>query len=711
MKRFPLLPKALYTAALGAVCSGLLFSCQNDDIPSDSYYTFTGYTCESYLADKPEFSIFNEFLDYSSLTPSSGGTSSSIADLLSSYGYYTVFAPDNEAMTAYLHKLGDENCNSRRDLYNYFTEAQVDSITDVVAQMHVVSSSQNLRTYTSENFEQKLLDQNLYTKVIYVSQDGDSYIINDVATITERDIEVHNGCVHRINAVLEPTGRNLDEFFNEYPQFSIFRKALEATKVSERMNLIPEQYDYEKDNTDYSYWVTAVAPWDNYLGTPDRRKFAYTMFIEPDDVYTAAIPELASPGADTLALLQAYALAWFESEYTDMPELLERGKNTAITDSDNYFNRFVAYHILNKKVDRTDFTRYNMGMPPDYVRYHQWAETLAPNTMLYMSAGANGHAWPGGVDPDPNILNLNPSPDNQEVFNAKNQWRRPTDDGVHLGNEIYYTENGYIHPIEDILVYPRSEFKRTRFRLEISSIFPEVMSNDYRYWNVTMGRLVFPHDYLSHIHFISESTVFELCYPNRDEPPGAGRNGYEGDEWMCYNNYDVILRLPPVPRGTYEVRFGYTRAATRGCAQFYLAGPGDYEWGTDNYSGFRPCGIPIDLTVTVKDHGWKSDEGLSEAEIAENDKEMRARGFMKGPNSWRANNGGSTFSLRETANSGEGDSPQRAILGQITLDEDGPIYVRARNATTMTTVELMMDYFEICPDNIYNNPYASEPID
>lgn len=700
--------KAMAAMVLGIASFGFLSSCQNDDIPSDSYYTFTGYTCESYLAEKPEYRIFSEFLDHSSLNVPGGGSSSTIADLLSAWGYFTVFAPDNEAMTTYLHKLAGDDCNSRADLYNYFTDAQVDSITDIIAQMHVISSSKNLRTYSSENFEQKLLDQNLYSRVIYVSQAEDSYIINDVATITERDIEVHNGYVHRINAVLEPVGRNLDDFFREYPQFSIFAKALDATNVEERMNLIPQQYDYVKDNTDYSSWVPS---WDNYLGTPDARRFAYTMFIEPDDVYTAAIPELASPGADTIALLQAYALEWFEREYADMPDLLERGKNTAITDTDNYFNRFVAYHIVNKKIDRTDFTRYNMGMPLNYQRYHQWAETLAPNTMIYMSAGTNGHAWVGGADPNPNLLNLNPSPDNQEVFNERNQWRRPTDNGVELAETMLQTENGYIHELKSILTYPRSEFKRTRFRIDLSALFPEIMSNDYRYWNVTMGRLTLPHDYLTGIHYITESTVFVLVYPNRDEPPGAGRNGYEGDEWMAYNNYDFILRLPPVPRGTYEVRLGYTRAATRGCAQFYLAGPDDYEWGSDDYSGFTPCGIPIDLTVTVKDHGWVSDEGLSVAEMAENDKEMRARGFMKGPNSWLANNGASNLSLRETANQGEGDSPQRAILGQITLDKDGPIYVRARNATTYTNVEVMMDYFEICPDNVYNNPNATEPID
>ena len=538
------------------LCLFLNYSCTNDDIPSDSYYTFTGQTIADYLASEPRFSMYDEIIHRATQS----ATGASLVSLLGSYGYYTCFAPTDSAMVDYLEQFG---CETIDGLYDVMPAASADSIIDLVAKMHVISSSYNATVYETQYFDQKLADANLYDKIIYVTNLGDTYRLNDQATVVLRDVELHNGVLHGLDHVLTPSDMKFEDFFEQHPKFSIFGRLCELTEVANRINTVPEDYGYVPDNTDYSEFQEH----DLHIEAPQALKFFYTVFLESDSVYGEKLPGVraATSWEDTLEAVKDYAMEWFLREYDDAPTVLQAGQNENWASPDNYLNRFVAYHILNKKVDRTDFTRYNMGMPPDYVRYHQWAETLAPNTMLYMSAGANGHAWPGGVDPDPNILNLNPSPDNQEVFNAKNQWRRPTDDGVHLGNEIYYTENGYIHPIEDILVYPRSEFKRTRFRLEISSIFPEVMSNDYRYWNVTMGRLVFPHNYLSHIHFISESTVFELCYPNRDEPPGAGRNGYEGDEWMCYNNYDVILRLPPVPRGTYEVRFGYTRAATRGC--------------------------------------------------------------------------------------------------------------------------------------------------
>ena len=85
---------------------------------------------------------------------------------------------------------------------------------------------------------------------------------------------------------------------------------------------------------------------------------------------------------------------------------------------------------------------------------------------------------------------------------------------------------------------------------------------------------------------------------------------------------------------------------------------------------------------------------------------------MKGPNSWLCNNGCTNRTLRQTENdAGTAHSPLRYIMGRIHLDEDGPIYIRARNATTADRVELMMDYFEICPASIYDNPYVNEPRD
>ena len=200
--------------------------------------------------------------------------------------------------------------------------------------------------------------------------------------------------------------------------------------------------------------------------------------------------------------------------------------------------------------------------------------------------------------------------------------------------------------------------------------------------------------------------MFMIC-PNTNASPG-GYNSHEADEMFFRRNYDFVLRLPPVPAGNYEVRVGFSSSDHRGCAQFYMGNDANCDWENENFSSMVPCGIPVDLTQIVANFGYVADsEFSSEEEIQENDKNMRNQGRMKGPNSWRGANGNDK-NLRDI---GTGHSPQRVILGRTTLPEDGSIYVRARSMVNNDGIELMMDYIEICPDNIFDNPEKTEPRD
>ena len=96
----------------------------------------------------------------------------------------------------------------------------------------------------------------------------------------------------------------------------------------------------------------------------------------------------------------------------------------------------------------------------------------------------------------------------------------------------------------------------------------------------------------------------------------------------------------------------------------------------------------------------------------ESDKLLRANGFMKGPNSSNAGGGlNTTVNLRQIGGDGYDEDAMRCILGTIRLTTDGSIYVRFRNATTSTTPQFMMDYIEICPSAIYDNPFSMESRD
>ena len=65
---------------------GIFSSCNSDDIGGNRF-TFTGKMMGQYLRDTTEFSEFTTLLDTTKVMP-----------LLNTYGYYTCFAPTNEAM-------------------------------------------------------------------------------------------------------------------------------------------------------------------------------------------------------------------------------------------------------------------------------------------------------------------------------------------------------------------------------------------------------------------------------------------------------------------------------------------------------------------------------------------------------------------------------------------------------------------------------------
>ncbi len=493
----------------------------------------------------------------------------------------------------------------------------------------------------------------------------------------------------------EVEGAALWKFMDSHPEYSLFREAMSVTNVASRLNLKPEDYSYVKDEMDYDGYRL----WDKYIEVPEKRKLCYTCFIEPNSVYEKEVPGIknATKMQDALKLLQEYVLESFCEAYSDYPEEVEAARNGVypLDDERNYFNRFVAYHFINKKIEKIDFTRYSIGMEPAYARLKEYAETLSPGQMIYMSAGMHGNSLR-----DPNLLQLNPSPDNEALSRENKDWTYPSKDGVFLSPlSSMIVGNGFFHAIEKILMYPRKDFMKMRFRFDAFSLFPEVMSNDLRYKYETQGRIVFPKGYLSNIKMHSSGTILLMISPNKDAT--RGYSTYQGDELAVYNTYDFVLRLPPVPAGIYEVRLGLATGSAGGYAQFYL--------GT-NEDELLPCGIPVDLTRVANEYGWVDDRGTEED--YESDLFMRHKGWMKGPDSWLCCNGNKNRSLRATENTnGTGYAPLRCIIGRINLVNDGCIYLRARNAGSYDKVEFLLDYLELCPATIYDNPLKPEPRD
>ena len=703
----------------GILCLAALgTSCKNDDIPSESYYTFTGQTVRDYLNTEENYSIYNEFLNRSNETAESDGLN--VPSLLSAYGYYTVFAPTNEAMTQYLEEAF--SCSSLDELYETLGTHSADSVVTLVTRMHIISSGNNATIYESQNFQQKLPDRNLYDKMMYITTLGDTYLVNDSSMIVQRDVELHNGVLHGVDRVIEPSDMKLEDFFDLYPEYSLFGHLMDYVGLTESGRILTEpEADYIPDTRNYEAYKGAAAT----IEVPTSKKQFYTCFIESNEVLSRDIPQMqgAATLQDSIDAVKAYALEWYEREFNDATEA-ERSAaiNENWTEPENYLNRFVAYHFLNMKVDRADFTRYNVAMANGYNRIKEFYESLAPNQEIYLSAGSNGHPWTADgesfTDPSPDgAVILNPNPESEDIiYNTSRDWGRPVRYVAAVGSRTITTENGFFHDLQNVLYYPRHDFKRIRFRHDISgTFFPEIMSNDLRYKYMSTGYIVLPqqpYQYASNIHFISSETIQIQTSPNTNSGIGSW-NSNLGDEMMFSGPYDFVLRLPPVPAGTWEVRLGYVSADDRGCAQFFLGSEENCSWEKKDFSGLQPTGIPIDLTVSFlaqmgRTEAEAADGTKSEEEIHALDKEWYINGRMKGTNNMLGANGNDTRTLREILS---GHNPSRRVIGRITLREDGSIYMRARSLTDEEGVRLGIDYIEICPDNVYDNPQYSEPRD
>ena len=249
--------------------------------------------------------------------------------------------------------------------------------------------------------------------------------------------------------------------------------------------------------------------------------------------------------------------------------------------------------------------------------------------------------------------------------------------------------NGSLNVIDDVIYYHEETMKdvvlNEIMRIDMAALFSELTNNRMRwnYINTTErnrdAATYVPHGYSENLRvYTDNSRIFYL------PPHDLGYFNYQGDEMMALGLYDFDCLLPPVPENTYEIRLGYTANPNRGVAQVYL----------DN----EVTGIPIDLTIQGKDAkiGWKPDKGTEdggmngdEELITANDKDMKNRGYLKGPKSFYAD--------EELAR--DDHRCLRVVIATKQLSEEREHWLRFKNVGVRDpeNAQLMLDYLEIVP--------------
>ncbi|MBQ9654946.1 MAG: fasciclin domain-containing protein [Prevotella sp.] len=664
----------------------------SEKIDDSNLYTFTGETIEDYLVNRSDrFSSFNYILSRIGYDK-----------ILSAYGTYTCFAPDNDAVEAYVDSLYDDMSNEQLP-HNGMTSRGLEGLTDSlctdIALFHLLYSEVMGVEMNNGMTISTMLGRDINTSVDSISG---QLALNNHSLVTVMDNELENGVLHEINHVLTRSNNLIAGEMEKHPQFSIFLQALVLTGLAdslsaqERKGIVKPMKYTGKGNAK--------------MYTPDVCKVGFTIFAETDEV-------LRRNGINSFDDLFNYAKSVYEKS-ADAAGWYDYYRNNGIQVSSgkdyqnpaNVLNMFVRYHILRYVLPYNKFF-YTYSMTSKALLY-EYLETMLPYTLVKASRIS------GRV-----LLNrwvANSTLTDRVGEMASDAISTVMQEGIEVDKDNIQSLNGYIHPIDGLLVYDTNVphgVLNERMRFDDTSFLPELMSNGLRCKNPSEvraiaggvydtfggnGNIRLPENYCSTMRVYNGDNT-EVYYLGGQDCTWAN---YQGDEILCMGAYDFAFRLPPVPDGTYELRLGYSANGNRGMVQFYMG-------RNSSVNSMRTLDIPLDMrhvpsNQTTQNNGvttyspdavtgwlpYLSTEDMG----VESDANMHSLGWMRGP---------LCYNYGQTVSRGYAGNLRRIITkGQF---EQGDYWLRFKTVLPdNTSTEFHLDYIEFCPEAIYNNSVYAE---
>ena len=681
--------------ALSVVCG---FTACSDEPDSENFYTFTGEMMSDYLRNRPQYSDFATIVERADLM-----------DLLSTYGHYTCFLPSNEAVSNFLSEHGLQSVDQLSD-----------ADCDTIARTHLIS---NMYT-TFEMTQDRLQTSNMLGRYLATSHglddDGNAVVFLEGVAHIYFDLKndsVENGIVQPIDMVLEKSNCYIADILRDNSTIGTFYEALEATGVYEDISLVEDASYNPKDYEKYYYTSDF---WREVAWVPDTKKYGFTAFVEPDEVYDR---EFQRRGISTAngRLRAVYELACQIYDPVYPADVNAPGHSFEnLTDSVNPLKRFVQYHIISRYVPGTsDLTPLimNVGATNEAFGIHtklanpcDWYQTLLPHTMMKIEQLTMDR------DEDGNDCRGNDYGNVGERF-INRRYAAPAYNfrGALIDSKVETTVdhdalNGHYFYVDDIVAFSKDVqevVQNIRIRMDFSTIFPEVMTNDMRLkGNPTQddpsgtpddasipknGRnFYFPLGYLDGVSFTNCHVVMRR--------PHTNFWSWQGDEWNLFGDYDFTFRIPPVPKsGEYQLRLGFCGLKTRGVAQVYFDGV--------------PQGIPLDMTVYLNEEFFLGDRFVDDEKLGDYngktaEEKAEEQKLLKNLGAYRA--GRSTYHFNPS--SGEqfdftgNPRTYRRILCQTYIDANKDHYLRFRVASDGkqgNNNEFMLDYFELVPKSVY----------
>ncbi|MGM9710256.1 MAG: fasciclin domain-containing protein [Prevotella sp.] len=655
-------------SSLFVILISLFQSCTDSDDVGDNYRTFEGETIKDFLDNNSEYSLFEQAMEATGSLP-----------LMSGYGKYTCFLPDNDAVNEFLRQKGYSSLEELIDTMPALRQFVYYHIID--------GESEGKGNYQTNSFSIGNIEtKNMAGRYLYTtpSDDGISWMINSVSRITEANIPMVNGVVHKVDRVVEGNNKLLSEYIYEHPDFQLYAKALQLTGLSDSIMAIEDEvYAEEAKVKDKSYGSYSY---------PQRRLYGYTALLETDSV-------LALNGINTVDDMREYAKRHYDG-----------GEGLADNDPNSPLYRFVAYHLIDCKLTTNELCpARDMTVTKDW-EVEQWLyETfrdgkysmdnflfpMARNTII----GVQQFYWRSTIRQTPVFNDLrNPYDPKWNNFTAE------ADNVVTIdqANSNQDCLNGILHPLTGMLYY-REDIFHKRMRMDFALFMPEMWNNGLRNTN----NLIFRQGYFKNIKYEDKDGITLNYFIN-----WGNHSFWLGDKFQMSGRCNVDVTIGPIPSGSYEVRIGYhVVTGTFGVVQYYLDG--------------EPCGIPLDQSISSKDDPeigfvqvWDYLYGGTESNPImswntgretpddwygyDNDKAMHNRGYMKAPDSYAGQelaNGDTSGPIH--AGSARNDTwSVRRVLKLVTWPTTTTHTLRISN---LMDKSFDLDYIEFIPKDMIEN--------
>jgi hypothetical protein len=181
-------------------------------------------------------------------------------------------------------------------------------------------------------------------------------------------------------------------------------------------------------------------------------------------------------------------------------------------------------------------------------------------------------------------------------------------------------------------------------------------------------------------------------------------NAWQSDTFQGWGDYDLAIKLPPVPTNTYEFRIFYTPMSHGGMMQFYMG-------NSSSLQSMMALDIPLDVRIPIDDPRIGSTHFYEEDDLGvATDAALRNRGYMRG-----------IFSYVDHPEYGDGNSTDhnmrsdlrnaslRKIMGRMQLKQSEEHWFRIKNVISdETDLKWQFDYIEFVPIDVVDNDTYSE---